>query len=87
MASQRGEDGGDEIDAPSESRKSHENQSENGKEGEYVLRSGDKLCSGVIILNLARDFAQHWPVSEAFRDLFQNWFVISPQGLSNSLNL
>jgi hypothetical protein len=76
MASYLGEDN-DEPIAPAKTGKSHRDQKQDGKEGEYVLRPGDELCSGITHLNLAPDFAPSWTTAEGFRDFFQNWFVIS----------
>jgi hypothetical protein len=77
MAPHRAEDD-DESDAPAESGESHEGQRQYSKENPYFLRPGDELCSGTISLNLARDFVRSWTTLEGFRDIFQNWFVISP---------
>jgi hypothetical protein len=47
------------------------------EDGRNILPPGNELKSGLIRLNVDKDYLSRWTTREAFREFVQNWFVIS----------
>jgi hypothetical protein len=45
-------------------------------ENEIYLRPGDKLGKGWKVLNLDKGYVPDWNTCDAFREFFQNWYVV-----------